>query len=310
MKIAILGAGALGCYYGARLAEAGMDVSFIMRSDYDEVKEHGLNVKSVHGDINLPHPSVFKSSRDVGEADLVIVTWKTTSNGQLAASLPPLLKPGTIVLTLQNGMGNAEAISSIVPPGNVYVGLCFICAMRERAGQISHLEGGDIQFAPYIFSEENERQAESLAQLFAAAKIQTRSFGQAEQIQWYKLVWNIPFNGLCLAKGGINIEELYRDPANVSRARQIMEEVVASAKARGYSLPGTLVDFQMKRTENMGAFTPSSAVDYNMHRPVEYDAIWGIPLQKAREAGAHIPEWEQLDREIRARLGLQPSPAP
>ena len=112
---------------------------------------------------------------------------------------------------------------------------------------------------------------------------------------------------MCLAKGGISVGELYKDPSNVERARRIMEEVVSAAKARGYTLRDDLVDYHMQRTETMGGFTPSSAIDYNMGRPIEYEAIWGAPIAKAREAGASIPEWEQLDREIRERLGMQPS---
>lgn len=305
MKIAILGAGALGCYYGARLVESGQDVSFIMRSDYDAVNEHGLHVRSVDGDIDLPRVRVARSAAEVGPVDLAVVTWKTTSNDQLPAALPPLLGADTLVLTLQNGMGNAEAIAGIVAPERIFAGLCFICAMRKGPGEIDHLEGGNIQFAPYVASDKGSDTARMLADLFGRARVPTKAFDFAEEIQWFKLVWNIPFNGLCLAKGGIGIEELYRDPANVARARRIMEEVVAASHARGYALPESIVDYQMKRTETMGAFVPSSAVDFRMGRPIEYDAIWGIPLAKARESGAHVPEWEQLDVEIRSRIGLR-----
>lgn len=138
----------------------------------------------------------------------------------------------------------------------------------------------------------------------ANAGIKTRAFDVAEQIQWYKLVWNIPFNGLCLALGGISIAELYQNPENVARARRIMEEVVRAAKARGYTLPDDLVEFHLSRTESMGSFIPSSAVDYNEGRPVEYTAIWGDPLSKARQAGTSVPEWELLDKDIRKRLNM------
>lgn len=307
MKIAVLGAGALGCYYGSRLVETGNDVRFIMRSEYDYVKTHGLQVRSLHGDISLPNVQVYRSPEEVGPVDLVIVAWKTTANSHLKEALPPLMGPGTIVLTLQNGMGNAEAIAQVIPAEKIFVGLCFICAMRTDPGVISHLEGGNIQFAPFIPTPESTAKAEELAELFGKAPIPTRAFAEAEKIQWFKLVWNIPFNGMCLAKGGISVGELYKDPSNVERARRIMEEVVSAAKARGYTLRGDLVDYHMQRTETMGGFTPSSAIDYNMGRPIEYEAIWGAPIAKAREAGASIPEWEQLDREIRKRLGMQPS---
>ncbi len=306
MKIAILGAGALGCYYGARLAEAGEDVRFIMRSAYEAVKAQGLHVESVAGDISLPAPQVFRRAEDCGPVDLVIVCWKATANGQLAAALPPLLHEGTEVLTFQNGMGNAEAIAQFVPAERVFIGLCFVCAMMERgeAVRVRHLEGGDIQFAPLVPGETGLARAQAFAELFTRAGIRSRAFGQAEQILWCKLSWNIPFNGLCLAHGGISIRELFTMPGEVERARAIMEEVCLTAKMRGYPLPLEIVHRQMERTARMGEFIPSSAVDYNMGRPVEYDAIWGSTLTRAHEADAPVPLWEQLAADIRARLGL------
>ncbi len=304
MKIAILGAGALGCYYGARLQESGQDVSFIVRSEYGYLKEHGLEVKSLHGDISLPHVKVYRDSAEVGPVDLVVVAWKSTANAGFAKALPPLMGPDTVVVTLQNGMGNAEEIARIIPADRIYVGLCFICAMRAEPGHVNHLEGGNIQFAPFVPSPEGSEKARQLSDLFANAGIKTRAFDAAEQIQWYKLVWNIPFNGLCLALGGISIAELYQHPENIARARRIMEEVVQAAKARGYTLPDDLVEFHLSRTESMGSFIPSSAVDYNAGRPIEYTAIWGDPLAKAHQAGASLPEWERLDRDIRKRLNM------
>ena len=142
MKIAILGAGALGCYYGARLQESGQDVSFIVRSEYGYLKEHGLQVKSLHGNISLPRINVYRDTEEVGPVDLVVVAWKSTANAGFSRALPPLMGPDTTVVTLQNAMGNAEEIARIIPAERIYVGLCFICAMREKPGHVNHLEGG------------------------------------------------------------------------------------------------------------------------------------------------------------------------
>lgn len=247
---------------------------------------------------------MYRDAAEVGPVDLVIVAWKSTANAGFSKALPPLMGPDTVVVTLQNGMGNAEEIARIIPADRIYVGLCFICAMRAEPGHVNHLEGGNIQFAPFVPSPEGSEKARELSELFANAGIKTRAFDVAEQIQWYKLVWNIPFNGLCLALGGISIAELYQNPENVARARRIMEEVVRAAKARGYTLPDDLVEFHLSRTESMGSFIPSSAVDYNEGRPVEYTAIWGDPLSKARQAGTSVPEWELLDKDIRKRLNM------
>ncbi len=305
MKIAILGAGALGCYYGARLAEAGHDVTFIMRSAYDTVAEQGLHIHSIFGDIHLPRPHIARTPQECGPADLVIVCWKTTCNPLLAEALPPLLHEGTRVLTFQNGMGNAEAISRIVPAERVFIGLCFVCVMMNTPGVVEHLEKGNIQFAPALPTDSGLEQAQELAALFTGTPVQTACFRHAEQILWCKLSWNIPFNGLCLAHGGISIRQLFTMPQEVQRAGDIMREVCRAAELRGFPLPQEIVQQQMDSTAAMGDFIPSSAVDYNRQRPVEYDAIWGTPLQLAQECGAAVPEWAQLAADIRARLAAR-----
>ena len=304
MKTAILGAGALGLFYGAKLAEAGHDVSFIVRSAYSTIREQGLNVESVDGDIYLPHAKVYRTAADCGPVDLVVVCWKTFYNDQLAGSMPHLLKEGTQVISLQNGMGNAEELSKYLPAEDVFVGLCFVCCMMETPGITRHLEGGDIQFAPFCGTDSGYERACALAEQFRAAGIRTTAYRDLEYIQWHKLIWNIPFNGLCLVHGGISVRELFTMPHEVQRAREIMDEVCAAAKLRGFPLPASLVENQMKRTAAMGDFIPSSAVDYLRKRAVEYDAIWGIPLQRALAAGASVPVWSGLCRDIRSKLNL------
>ncbi len=302
MKIAILGAGALGCYYGARLAEAGHDVTFILRSAYEPVRANGLHVQSVYGDIHLPTPRIARTPEECGPVELVIVSWKTTCNAMLPTALPPLLQDGTRVLSFQNGMGNAEAISRVVPAERVFIGLCFVCAMMDTPGEIRHLEGGAIRFAPLLPTDSGLEQAQELAELFRGTPVETASARHAEEILWTKLTWNIPFNGLCLAHGGISIRRLFLMPGEGERARTIMHEVCRAAECCGFCLPQEIITRQMEQTSVMGDFIPSSAVDYNRHRPVEYDAIWGIPLARAKAAGASVPEWERLCADIRQRL--------
>lgn len=305
MKIAILGAGALGCYYGARLAEAGHEVCFIVRSAYEAIRAEGLHVESVEGDIHLTSPWVCRTPQECGPVDMAVVCWKAPCNSGFAEALPPLLHEGTEVVTLQNGMGNAEAIAAFVPASRVFIGLCFVCCMTsDKLSLVRHLDGGNIRFAPLAADEAGEKRAAEIAELFRAARIETSAHRHPEEILWTKLTWNIPFNGLCLAHGGISTKELFTMPDEVRRARAIMEEVCAAAAGRGFPLPRDIVEWQMKRTEVMGAFIPSSAVDFLKGRPVEYDAIWGTPLARAKEAGVPVPEMERLCADIRARLNL------
>ncbi len=302
MRIAILGAGALGCYYGAKLAQAGNEVAFILRSAYEPVRRNGLHIESVGGDIHIATPEIYPDSKTCGAADLIIVCWKTVSNHLLAEHLPPLLHENTRVITLQNGMGNAEALAAYVAPERIHIGLCFVCCMMDTPGLIRHLEGGDIQFAPFINSAEGLAQAETYSVMFRQAGVKADAYAHAEQILWCKLSWNIPFNGLCLAHGGISVRQLFQIPGEAERARHIMNEVCEVAAKRGYPLPQEIVNSQMERTSRMGDFIPSSAVDYLRGRQVEYDAIWGTTLQRAHACGAKVPYWEQLCRDIQDRL--------
>lgn len=304
MKIAILGAGALGCYYGAQLVQSGQDVTFIMRSTYDKCKKNGLHIESPDGNIDIDSPQLSPSSEACGPVDLVILCWKSTSNHLLAEQLPHLLKEDTKVLTLQNGMGNAESIAEIVPAERIYIGLCFICAMMPEAGRIIHSTNKAIQVAPYLPSDESMRFSEEIAEMFKHATIPTKTFRHQEHILWSKLCWNIPFNGLCVAHGGITIGELFKLPGQVERARSIMQEVFLCAAKRGYILPEDLIDKQMESTAKMESYIPSSALDYIKGRPVEYTAIWGNPLKRAHESACEVPLWEELAVQIRERLNI------
>ena len=125
MKIAIVGAGAVGSYYGGRLAAAGHDVCFLLRSDYEVVKEKGLRVESMDGDFFLPEVSAYRTSEEIGEVDLVVIAWKTTANGSYEKVIRPLVGEKTMILTLQNGLGNVEKLGELFGPERVLGGLCF-----------------------------------------------------------------------------------------------------------------------------------------------------------------------------------------
>lgn len=112
MKIAVVGCGAVGSYYGAKLCRAGQDVSFLLRSDYDQVRRDGVTILSPTGDFNA-RPHCARSPQEIGVADLVLIGLKTTANDRFAALVPPLVGNATAVLTLQNGLGNEEALAKL-----------------------------------------------------------------------------------------------------------------------------------------------------------------------------------------------------
>ncbi|WP_193214755.1 2-dehydropantoate 2-reductase [Luteolibacter marinus] len=299
-SVAVVGAGAVGLYYGARLAAAGEDVRFLMRSDHDVVKYEGIRIDSVAGDLHLQEVNALRTTEEIGPVDLVIVAWKATANGHLAALLPPLLHEGTQVLTLQNGLGNCEQLAGIVGADRVLGALCFVCLNRLSPGYVSHTAGGRISVGDYI--KDGRGRAEEIARRFGAAKIPTEAVPSLAVAQWTKLVWNIPFNGLAIADGGVTTEDLLATDESEAEIRGLMAEVIAAARAQGLDLDDALIDVNVERTRPMGPYRPSSMIDFIEGREVEFEAIWGEPLRRAKAAGVAVPMLERLADRIRARV--------
>lgn len=299
--IAVVGAGAVGLYYGGRLAVAGGEVRFLLRSDHDAVLGGGIRVDSVAGDFHLREVSAFRDVREIGPVDLVVVAWKATANEHLAEVLPPLLHEGTRVLTLQNGLGNCEAIAEVVGDSSrVLGGLCFVCLNRMHPGFVRHSAGGKVTVG--AFGDDPDDWAGRVAGRMCAAGVDASFTPELAAAQWKKLIWNVPFNGLAIAEGGVDTEEILGPLGLEGEVRALMGEVVAASAALGYPLEPGLIDLNIDLTRSMGAYQPSSMIDFVGGREVEVDAIWAEPLRRAREAGAEVPRMEALLGRIRERI--------
>ncbi len=304
-SIAIVGSGAVGLYYGGRLAAAGEDVSFLVRGDYEALSTRGLVIESIAGDCELRELKIARTAAEIGPVDLVIVAWKATSNGQLAEILPPLLHAHTQVLTLQNGLGNCENIAEIVGPERVLGGLCFVCINRITPGLIRHSGGGRVAIGEWQPSGGDDGRAGEIARRFQLAKIDAIAVENLQKSQWEKLIWNIPFNGLSVAEGGVTTDVLLADPAMENYIRQIMQEVLAAAHAQGLELDPALIEWNITRTWPMGAYRTSSMIDFLAGHEVEVAPIWEEPLRRATQCGLPMPLTERLLQRIHARLAVR-----
>lgn len=300
-RIAIVGSGAVGCYYGGRLAQRGLDVHFLLRSDYEAVKAGGLRVKSCDGDFDLPQVNCHRDTVEIGPCDLVIVAMKTTANEALPGLIPPLLGPDTMILTLQNGLGSDDFLAECFGTERVLGGLCFVCINRVAPGVIEHFAQGHISLGEH--SGPPQPRTRALAEMMKAAGI---SCGVEENLltaRWKKLVWNVPFNGLSIAAGNKDTAAILADPALEQRVRELMREIIETAGKLGHEIPLSLIDSMVERTRSMAGYKPSSLVDFLAGREVELDTIWGEPLHRARIAGIKMPRLEELYEELRVRLG-------
>ena len=302
-RIAIIGAGAVGCYYGGRLAQHGNEVHFLMRSDYEQVKQHGLKISTPLGDFNLPQVHCHRTTAEIGECDLVIIAMKATANEALLELLPPLLHKKSMILTLQNGLGSDDFLARHFGSAHVLGGLCFVCINRIAPGVIHHIAQGQIALSEHSGSP--QVRTEALAVEFRRCGIECRMEPSLIATRWKKLVWNIPFNGLSIAAGGKDTAAILADQVLEQRVRDLMREIIETAGRLGHSIPLSLIDDMIERTRTMSAYKPSSLIDYLAGGEVELEAIWGEPVHRAKAAGIEMPQVERLYQELKERIAAR-----
>ncbi|NDI17794.1 MAG: 2-dehydropantoate 2-reductase, partial [Verrucomicrobia bacterium] len=227
-----MGSGALGLYYGAKLAQSGVPVSFLARRDLVHLQQKGLQIRCTEGDFHLKEIKAYAEPKQIGPVNLVIVAIKTTANASLAKLLPPLIGPETSACTLQNGLGNEELIASIVGRNRILCGVCHVCVSRPTPGVASNMSGGNIRFSD--LTEGDTPRAQSIAQLFEQAGIRCSVAPSVGSARWYKLVWNVPFNGLSISEGGIDTAQILASPKLHAKALTLMNEVMAASTALGF----------------------------------------------------------------------------
>jgi len=304
-RIAVVGVGAVGGYYGAMLARAGFAVDFLFRGDYEVVRQRGLRIVDDEGVFCLgpDEIGVYDDAADIGGVDLVIVAVKATANAVLPELIRPLCGERTVILTLQNGLGNDEWLARHFGAWRIVGGLCFVCLNRTSPGVVRHFGEGRVTLGEYARMGLSAR-VRVLAEAFVRAGVSARPVSSLAAAQWRKLVWNIPFNGLAIAGGGLDCAQILADPALEERVRELMVEVIGAGSALGHgeAFAEGLVEQQIAATRAMGAYRPSSIINYLEGRPVELEAIWGRPLEIARERGLAMPALGELYNQIRGML--------
>ena len=287
--------GAIGGYYGGRLAHAGLDVHFLSHSDYAYVVEHGLQVDSCEGSFYLPHIHAYHSSEDMPQSDVVVVGLKSVNNHLLPELLAPIIKEDTVVVLIQNGIGLEADLQAQFPQLHIVAGLAFICSSKIQPGHVVHECYGSINLGNYSCPQ--ERFAEILAD-FRKAGIQAAEVPYAEA-RWRKAVWNMPFNGMTVALN-TSTDRLLKNPATRQLIYDQMMEVVGAANALGiHALTKEFADKMMQMTDEMVPYSPSMKLDFDFHRPMEVYYLYTRPIMEARKAGFDMPKLAMLEAELK-----------
>lgn len=296
MRYAIIGTGAIGGYYGAKLAKAGKEVHFLLRSDYDYVKEHGLTIKSCQGNFSLDKVNAYNSTEDMPKADVIIVALKTTGNRRLQSLLTPILQPHTVVLLIQNGVGVEADVQAMFPETQILAGLAFICSAKTDPGVINHQDFGSLNIGNY--SCRHDELVQQIISDFTEAGITAQSVPY-DEARWRKAVWNMPFNGMTVAMN-TTTDRLLANPEMREVIKGMMLEVIEASRACGVTtIPDDFADKMIDMTVEMVPYSPSMKLDYDYHRKMEIDYLYTRPLQIAREHGYRMIRLEMLEAQLR-----------
>lgn len=313
-SFAVLGTGALGGYYGCLLARAGFDVHFLLHTDYAHVVEHGLRLDSKDGGFHLEQVRAYADAAAMPPCDFALVALKTVNNHLLPRLLPPVLKPGGTGVILQNGLGLEEEAARAVGEDRVIGGLCFLCANKSGPGHICHLDYGRVvlaEFHPGGGDREETPRLSRLREAFEIAGISVSIQMNLARARWEKLVWNIPYNGLCAVLDA-DTATVMSDPDASDLAEDLMREVAVAASACGHAIDEGFIQKMLTYTRRMIPYRPSMLLDVRGGRPMELEAIYAEPLRRARAVGCALPRVETLYRQLMAldRMGRSPAAHP
>ena len=299
MKYAIIGTGAIGGYYGGKLANAGFDVHFLLHSDYDYVRQHGIQVNSCNGDFHLDAPNIYNNVEEMPKVDVVIVALKSTNNHLLRQLLVPLLNPDTLVLMIQNGIGIEPDVEKLFPDAWLAAGLAFICSNKTKPGVVDHLFYGNINIGNYSAPKPV---IDTLIADFDKAGVKAFDVDYLEA-RWKKAVWNMPFNGMSVVLNA-QTDQLLADASTRALIKAQMMEVVMAANALGVeNIDEAFADKMIANTDAMVPYSPSMKLDHDYHRPMEVYYLYTRPIQEAASAGVDMPLLKDLEQKLLKIIG-------
>ena len=299
-SIAIVGAGAVGLYYGGRLARAGHDVHFFTRSDAATIARDGIRVESIHGDFAIGAGSVraYDDVSQMPRVDWVISTLKATARDAYRDLIGPLLKDETPIVALQNGLGNEDALATHFGGDRVLGSIAYVCIHRVAPGHVRHTAQGELKVGEH--GGPASPRLVALVDAMRRAGIDAHAVDDLRWHRWDKLVWNVPFNGLGAALD-LDCAKLLASEAGVKLVRQVIDDVLRAAEAVGVRVDPARVKFMVDRTHGLGAYRTSMQLDRRAGREMEIDAIVGEVIRQGEAAGSgRLTTLRMLEAMLRA----------
>jgi 2-dehydropantoate 2-reductase len=285
VKIAVVGAGGVGAFYGGLLARAGHDVHFVARGpQLEALRSQGIHISSLSlGEIRVPPVPAASRASEIGSADLVLVCVKAHQTLAILDDLSHLMGPTSIVMALQNGVESDELLIERFGAARVASAVVYVGATLEAPGFVRHVAAGTLVIS------DNERAREVLA----STGLPVRISPDIERQRWHKLAWNASFNAIS-ALTLRSSQDLLGNPQTRALILAMMREVLAVANAHGVALAASDLEQLVATTEKAAAIRTSMLVDRERGRQLETDALVGVVVRKGRQAGIPTPIAEVL----------------
>jgi len=288
-RVLVVGAGAVGGFYGSLLARAGAQVSVVCRSDAAQIKKTGFQICSPLGN-DVFHPqAVYCDAAEYPQSpDYLLLTVKVLDNLNRVALIRQAVGQHTAIVVLENGIDVESEIASAFPDNEIISALAFVCVSRTGPGEIDHQAYGDLTIGGY--PQGSSAQVQALAAMFCSQGIACTVSEDVVTARWRKSVWNVPFNSASVLAGGATTRQILESSGGEAWVRAVMAEVCAIAAASGHPLPPDVVEKHLTQTYAMPPYHTSMALDYLHGRPMEVEAILGNAARRARQYGVTAPQ--------------------
>jgi 2-dehydropantoate 2-reductase len=292
MKILVMGAGAVGAYFGARMRAAGEDVVLCARGEnLRAIRERGLDITSIRGDLRID-VTATDAPRDFAPYDLILFCVKAYDTDPAAQSISGCLNPGGAILTLQNGVENEAKLSAIFGRDAVMGGNARVGVEMVAPGKIVHLSTGHIDFGE-LDGHETDR-ARKIAEMFQRAGILGQVSADIMTARWDKLIWNGALNTVTTLTRR-RVGEILDDPEGMKLLRSLMQEIVNVARVEGAKISDDRIDAYIAHSQkNLRALKTSTQQDLERGKSLEYEALSGAVVRAARRHGISVPAVEAV----------------
>ncbi|MDD5727118.1 MAG: 2-dehydropantoate 2-reductase [Victivallales bacterium] len=292
-RVLVVGAGGVGAYFGGRLAQAGMEVAVLCRSNYEQVKSAGFEITSAAGDFTFKPAGVYRTCAEYpGVPDYLLLTTKVLPDIDPVGLIRDAVRPGTAITLIQNGIGIEQEIAAAFPDNELISAIAYIGVFQQESGKITHQAAGRLKMG--LYGGGDSEKLRLLVAAFTRSGVKCEQVDDIEFYRWIKLVWNVPYNPVSVLAGGVDTRIISTTPELENLCVKLMEEVCAVAASRKMRLPADIIRKNLEFTRGFPPYKTSMLLDFENKRPLEVEAIVGKVVRIARGHQVPVPYLETV----------------